>query len=494
MLENSRRGSSLSVFAKSFLIVLTATCIGCHEDRGPTLADVPHALKDLQRIVFIGDSAQTAPSYHASYVELLRRNDDEKFRNWSGIDLETLAPQATIVRLARNADGYGNLAEATVPFCACGDNSCSPTGDCVRPLDRISTRLVVQLGMGDFFNALVQLATREDLRADPSPLVITFRGQVQAFWKRINRDYFLPEQTSIVVLNMIDPSDGMGDLAKIASESYPGLVLPDDLAPAVAQLTRDYLRVMREEASAGHATFVDAHSHFLGHGYHYDEPDNPNHHADDASRWIGSLFDPNLRGANELRRLVAQDLFGESQKSRPVDASVPPKSPAEVPENGWAKEVADSAVTQSIHSEGLDIPNVGKDPRLLLAAPQYSVSSGVALGALGAHVTVDMGAETHVTDGDGTDLIVVEYGTTEGGAPEPYGVWIASDPKGPFVPLGDGRGTTGFDLKDSGVDQARYVRIVSHAHASDITNGLGSPLFPGPEIDAVGAFYPASPR
>ena len=63
---------------------------------------------------------------------------------------------------------------------------------------------------------------------------------------------------------------------------------------------------------------------------------------------------------------------------------------------------------------------------------------------------------------------------------------------GPFTELGNGEGSADFDLTDVAMTSARYVRVTSTRSAMDIVTGLGSPQYPGAEIDAVGCFYPGA--
>ena len=79
------------------------------------------------------------------------------------------------------------------------------------------------------------------------------------------------------------------------------------------------------------------------------------------------------------------------------------------------------------------------------------------------------------------------------GSPEPYRVDVSASPDGPWHIVGDGTGIHVFDLADTGPGPFRYVRVTSLAHYIDVISGLGSPLFPGPELDAIGAIYAGAP-
>ena len=94
----------------------------------------------------------------------------------------------------------------------------------------------------------------------------------------------------------------------------------------------------------------------------------------------------------------------------------------------------------------------------------------------GGELVLDMGEETQLFDLENeVDLRVYEGdGTVDG-----YTVYVSLNWDGPWTYLGQGSGTTEFDLADAGVTLAQYVKIVD--------DGDGSPYEqnPGADIDAV---------
>ncbi len=93
---------------------------------------------------------------------------------------------------------------------------------------------------------------------------------------------------------------------------------------------------------------------------------------------------------------------------------------------------------------------------------------------VGGHIIVDMFDQiTNLPDA--TDLKVFEGDATEDG----YSVYVSSDWEGPWVLLGNGMGTSEFDLAAGSVESARYVKIV------DDGNGNPSEVNPAVDIDAV---------
>ena len=170
----------------------------------------------------------------------------------------------------------------------------------------------------------------------------------------------------------------------------------------------------------------------------------------------------------------------------PVDSGPPPRV---VPANGWANAVTSSDIAQSISEPddaGMTYVNLAANSAVIIGPPEGTQAGTVAIGETGRFVVVDMGVGEEVVDRAGNDLEVVEGP----GIPEPYRVYVSVLPDGPFVQVGDGSAVSRFDLSGSGITSARYVKIESRRTADSILHGLGSPEYPGAEIDAVGALYP----
>lgn len=94
-------------------------------------------------------------------------------------------------------------------------------------------------------------------------------------------------------------------------------------------------------------------------------------------------------------------------------------------------------------------------------------------------IVIDMG-DTVVT-GDGNDLMV--YGS--GAAAEGFHCFGSNGEDGPWIALGDGSGTTGFDL--GSLNDIRYVRIVDDG---DDTAGVPNAGF---DLDAVASLHSPGP-
>jgi hypothetical protein len=104
--------------------------------------------------------------------------------------------------------------------------------------------------------------------------------------------------------------------------------------------------------------------------------------------------------------------------------------------------------------------------------PPDNVSASLDDGGM---IVLDMGNSTVISNNEDDDFIIYENGNDEG-----YEVYVSNNWDGPWYSVGDGVGTTSFDLEGSGIDEARFVKIED----DDISSIDG---YPGADIDAVQA-------
>jgi hypothetical protein len=475
----------------SFWLAPVVLLLAC----GPAVA--PSKLSQVERLVVVSDLVGSSPTYSSGFVTLLAKNDDAVFPFFAGKDFAAGAPKASLVRFDRAGEGFSELA-AEDAVCRCAGSECPADTACLRSDSQASTAVVIQLGANDLLSIFFELYSSETLRADPQPALDRFRTSVRGVLALTSDRRLFPRPVWPLVANIADPSDGVGDVGTLVSAAFPlpafdFTVVKPELANRVLA---DMNQIIAEEAATAEATLIDVHQHFLGHGYHSADTTNPSYVAADATRWFRSLIDPNRRGAHEIRRLVWRALTKEDIAQIPGDlpAELPNGLPA-VPATGWANTVVDSKIAASITIPKFGtspLRNGGADPTRATGAPDDWNEGAVAIGVLGNYLVLDMGEGEEITDGAGEDLVVLEMGRLSGGVPERYRVLVAATATGPFTPIAEGAGEQAFDLAGTGVSSARYVRIESLVRLADIENGLGSPFFPGPEINAVGAVHPAN--
>jgi lysophospholipase L1-like esterase len=193
---------------------------------------------------------------------LLHRNDDSRWPEFRGLDLETLSPGVELLGLAEDGAMIDDVA--TEELARIGRDSSAP--DILITLTAGGNDLLDALAAGRSVERAVGLAVRRFVE-----LVETIREE-------------LP-RASLVLTTVYDPTDDTGRLPGL--ESYGRLPLD--------QLERFNETVRSTAASLPGTLLADVHRHFLGHGVTVPE----------RERWYWSrnLIEPNARGASEIRRL-----------------------------------------------------------------------------------------------------------------------------------------------------------------------------------------------
>lgn len=139
----------------------------------------------------------------------------------------------------------------------------------------------------------------------------------------------------------------------------------------------------------------------------------------------------------------------------------------------YANSVVDKNISGSANLNNLD--------SYIIGGVDMKKIEPLSLG--GGYVIVDMGSNELILDEEGDDLRVYEtdqvfYGID---TPESYEVFVSQDMQ-TWVSLGEGKGTSEFDLADSKLKWARYVKI------EDRENNK-SGRSPGADIDAIEALH-----
>jgi lysophospholipase L1-like esterase len=193
---------------------------------------------------------------------LLRSNDDARWPEFRGRDLERLHPDADFLNLA--VDGAMIDDVATEELARLGHDSDDP-----------GILLTLTAGGNDLLDALgsgksLERAVRQ-IEARYTDLVATVREELAA--------------ATLVLTTVYDPTDGTGRMPGLESLGRLPLEYLDRFNQGVRELARD----------GEHTGLADVHRHFLGHGVTVPE----------AERWYWrrNLIEPNARGASEIRRV-----------------------------------------------------------------------------------------------------------------------------------------------------------------------------------------------
>jgi hypothetical protein len=446
----------------------------------------PPAMAEVTRVVVVGDNGGASPSAAQGWPALLAVNEDDLFPDFAGEDLAAARPGTTLLRLHTAGESYGRLARGESTVCTC-EADC-PADPCLDLSDPAPTLIIVQLGVNDLLTLALRLLSDATLRADPQPAIDALAADVATVLRSL-AEPASGRPPRLLVLDVPDPSDGVGDLAELVATLFP--IAGTEAVDAALALTviEGVHHALHTAAADVGADVLGVRAHFLGHGFHHDEPELPAYDAADPTHWFKAVVDPNLRGAHEVRRLVWEAVQGTRIDA--VPEGLPVSGAAGLPavaDGHWAISVVGSAVTPNL---GTSFPNVALDPQASLGPPEGDLAGLVAVGITGAWLAVELGAAA--IDGPGDDLVVLEFGVASGGTPEPYRVFASEESEGPWTPIGDGLGERGFDLAGSGLDTARYVRVESLVPEAEILAGQGSPYYPGPELDAIGAANVATP-
>jgi lysophospholipase L1-like esterase len=193
---------------------------------------------------------------------LLHSNDDARWPEFRGRDLERLFPGLELLNLAEDGATIDDVA--TEELARLGHDSNDP-----------GILLTLTAGGNDLLDALVsgqplERAVRQIDRRY-ADLIAMVREELPA--------------VTLVLTTVYDPTDGTGHL--------PGLESLGRLPLEYLHRFNDRVRELARETE--HTLLADVHRHFLGHGVSAPEPDR--------WYWRRNLIEPNARGASEIRRV-----------------------------------------------------------------------------------------------------------------------------------------------------------------------------------------------
>jgi lysophospholipase L1-like esterase len=230
-------------------------------DRYP---DLDHADRQLLQLPATGLGA----------ASLLARNDDEVWPEFAGQDLATRLPGIDCHFLAMDGATTDDVLASQI-----------------RALETIEgggAGIVTLTAGGNDLLSLIGAADRTG-DAGVERILRNLDGILDAVHDRLPRAVLL-------VANVYDPTDGTGDL-----EGHR-------LRPQETRWLRDYNAGVARVCAARGARLIDVHGHFAGHGR--SAP------AADRWYWTGSLIEPGVVGASELRRLWLAALDGGAEAAR----------------------------------------------------------------------------------------------------------------------------------------------------------------------------------
>jgi lysophospholipase L1-like esterase len=200
---------------------------------------------------------------------LLHRNEDDRWPECRGRDLETLSADVEFLNLAEDGAMIDDVA--TEELSRLGRDNGDP--DILLTLTAGGNDLLDALGAGRGLESAVSLAARRY-----TDLVETVRDE-------------LP-RARLVLATVYDPTDGTGRLPGL--EAYGRLPLE--------QLDRFNQPIREVSRAMPGVVLADVHRHFFGHGVTAPEQE--------CWYWRHNVIEPNARGASEIRRVWWEALEG----------------------------------------------------------------------------------------------------------------------------------------------------------------------------------------
>ena len=225
-----------------------------------------------KRYVALGDSISIddyagGPGWGA--ISLFYRNKDDTYPKWKGKDLRSLYPGIDFHYLA--SDG------------AIADTVLGEQFRVLPPGDDHPTIVTLTVGGNDFLLSLSPGGSIDRGAID------RFRLNLKKILKALRERY---PNCTIILGTIYDPTDGVGDLG-----------IPEVDVPEAYALFYAFNKAILDIGESCGARIADIYSHFLGHGSHHGDSNNPHYRRDDPSYWYVQEIEPNARGAHEVRRL-----------------------------------------------------------------------------------------------------------------------------------------------------------------------------------------------
>lgn len=227
-------------------------------------------LADVHEWPLSGDVRSLSSGYGAA--SLFARNDDQQWPEFAGRDLMSLLPGA---KFRNHRDLAGPGSTLTDNLATDGATIEHVSAVQLARVDATDEPVIVTLTAGGN-NILAMLDHPAPPRNFAEIIVRQFDGLVADIRQKL-------AAALLVLATIYDPSDGTGMLYE---RSYP----------EPFQWLHEFNTAVREKAArTPGCVLADIHQHFLGHGAS----------ASPRNRWYweGLIFEPNARGAGEVRRL-----------------------------------------------------------------------------------------------------------------------------------------------------------------------------------------------
>jgi lysophospholipase L1-like esterase len=262
---------------------------------GPTVSSAAFSTPWSKRTVLLvgfGDSVTAGFGARRgySYFDRILNNSADEFPEMRGISMSAALPNLRATNLAVSGSVSKELIESQLPRLP------------VSPLDTFGI-ITITTGGNDLIHNYGRTPPREHAMygatwAEASPWVDAYALRLETIVTAITNRF--PGGCRILLANIYDPTDGMGDIQRTGLPAWPdGMKILAAYNQVIAHCAEKH----------GEVKIVNLHDAFLGHGTHCTQFWSRHYDARDPHYWYyDNLEDPNERGYDVIRRLFLLEL------------------------------------------------------------------------------------------------------------------------------------------------------------------------------------------
>lgn len=269
---------------------------------GPTVPREPfESIWTHQPVLLVGIGDSVTAGFGAcpghSYFQRLIANPPDEFPDMQGISLGAVLPRLSSLLLAQSGTTSLEHEAGQLPRLP------------IQPAE-VFGLIVMTTGGNDLIHNYGRTPPHEGAMYGATwdqaqPWIAAFDRRLGAMLDRITSCF--PGGCEILLANIYDPTDGVGDLDRAGLPAWPdGLRILDAYNAGIA----------RHASARPNVHLIDLRATFLGHGIHCTQPWQRYYRASDPHYWyFTNLEDPNDRGYDAIRRLFLTQIASESRRS-----------------------------------------------------------------------------------------------------------------------------------------------------------------------------------
>lgn len=253
----------------------------------------------MYRYLAFGDSMSidTYPQLSdgvCGFPSLLVANDDERFPEFRGRDLEAMCGEVAYANFAVDGATSDRVLAEQLPRAA---------SHLASGVDLVT----LTIGGNDLLaTGLALIGERTPLRehevmARFVDATAHFGGRLREILRQLRT-----RSRKVLIGTIYDPTDGTGRFMDPTFRQGFSMILSPE---ATVRMLGTWNGMIASAALDMNAHLIDIHAHFLGHGDHHADPTNPHYDPVHPTGWLYQTIEPNGRGSHELRRLFWSALY-----------------------------------------------------------------------------------------------------------------------------------------------------------------------------------------